>query len=1235
MKFVAQAAKWLLWLLVAAWTVVALGALVLHGFIVPRIDEFRPHIETRLSRALGVPLSIGHINARSEGVFPTIELADVALLDAAGAPALRLKKVVATVSPASIWRAGFEQLYVGEPDLEIRRRADGTFNLGGLKFGDPAGAKDDDHDAADWLFAQRELVVEGGAVRFVDEQTGAAPLAFEKVDLVLRNAGRKHEARIDATPPEQVGERFTLMATMRQPLFSLHKGRWREWSGQIYADVPRVSAESLAPWLARGDGAEVAQGRGSVRAWADVKRAQVTSADAQVTAFDVRARAGKDLAPLALKTLAARIEWRAAEGGFDLSADELRLVAEDGAVWPGSDLRLSLRESATLGELRSDRIDLAMLSRIALGLPMDGALREVLVRHAPKGQLEDLEANWQRPTDAELRYSAKGRAVGLEFAAQPSPKTRETGMPGARNLNAVFDFDQSGGKAQVSIEDGSLSFPGIFEDPLVAVSRLSSTVEWQVSGEQFALQFPDLVFANADAAGQARIGWRTSDPATAKSKSRFPGVLDLEGSLSRANATRVYRYLPLDLPRDVRHYVAQAVIGGSATSVKFKVAGDIREIPFSDPRRGEFRIAANVRDATFAYVPRSMQPASEAPWPPLSQLSGEVVFERASMRVNGARGRFGAAPGLPFSDTSAKIADLDRPVVSVAAELNAPLADMLKVVKSSPIDSLIGGSLSRASGTGAAGLKLSLTLPVTTLEKSTLQGSVALANNDLRIVPDSPLLQNAGGTVSFNENGFKLEGATARLYGGQARIEGTSGALGNPVASDAGAPLAEFRAQGSVTAEGLRSAGELGALARLAAQLEGETGYEARLAITRNGPELLVTSDLQGLASTLPAPLAKTANSALPLRFENAPLKGTAGVRPQDRIKLDLGQILSAHYVRDVSSDTARALRGSIALGLPAAKAAPLPTAGVAARIELAQFDADTWETFLDPPNARAAAAKRPADKDPDAALRSYWPTQWQARVANLEVLGYRLDNVVLDGTRDAAQWRTEIKADQLAGQLQWREGEGSAPGIVSARLKRLALPDPQPAAANLAPEKPAERLPALDVVVDDFELHGLKLGRLEIDAVNRTTGTSPQMAGTREWRLNKLNLTTPDARFSANGSWARAGARIDALRTKIDFSLDIADSGALLSRFGMKNVLKRGRGAMEGRLAWSGSPLSLDYPTLAGQFHLSVESGQFLKADPGLAKLLGVLSLQALPRRLTLDFRDIFSDGFAFDFIR
>jgi uncharacterized protein YhdP len=106
-------------------------------------------------------------------------------------------------------------------------------------------------------------------------------------------------------------------------------------------------------------------------------------------------------------------------------------------------------------------------------------------------------------------------------------------------------------------------------------------------------------------------------------------------------------------------------------------------------------------------------------------------------------------------------------------------------------------------------------------------------------------------------------------------------------------------------------------------------------------------------------------------------------------------------------------------------------------------------------------------------------------------------------------------------------------------------------------------------------------------------------------------------------------------MRTAMRFRLDIADSGQLLARFGMKDVVRRGRGRLEGEVAWLGSPLSLNHSSLEGMFNVSMESGQFLKADAGLAKLMGVLSLQSLPRRLVLDFRDVFSEGFAFDFVR
>jgi uncharacterized protein YhdP len=66
--------------------------------------------------------------------------------------------------------------------------------------------------------------------------------------------------------------------------------------------------------------------------------------------------------------------------------------------------------------------------------------------------------------------------------------------------------------------------------------------------------------------------------------------------------------------------------------------------------------------------------------------------------------------------------------------------------------------------------------------------------------------------------------------------------------------------------------------------------------------------------------------------------------------------------------------------------------------------------------------------------------------------------------------------------------------------------------------------------------------------------------------------------------------------------------------------------------LGWLGSPVSPDFRSLGGNLKLALSSGQFLKTEPGAARLLGVLNVQALPRRLLLDFRDVFQKGFSFD---
>ena len=173
LRWLAWLARWSLGLLLAAALVLAVAWGALHGAIVPRIGEYRVQLQAQAERALGVPVRIGTLSAHTQGLIPSIELGEVALLDAQGREALRLQRVVLALSPRSLWRFGFEQLYIERPELDIRRDRTGQVFIAGLPL--PGGASDDSR-AVDWLFSQPEVVVRGGTVRWTDEQRAAAPL---------------------------------------------------------------------------------------------------------------------------------------------------------------------------------------------------------------------------------------------------------------------------------------------------------------------------------------------------------------------------------------------------------------------------------------------------------------------------------------------------------------------------------------------------------------------------------------------------------------------------------------------------------------------------------------------------------------------------------------------------------------------------------------------------------------------------------------------------------------------------------------------------------------------------------------------------------------------------------------------------------------------------------------------------------------------------------------------------
>lgn len=1235
LRVFAVLAKWALRVLAVAWMAVGLLWCGLHFVIVPRIAEFRPWVQAQATQALGLQVRIGDMQVRSNGVIPSIDLLRVTVFDREGREALSLPRVSAALSPRSLLGGGFEQLYVDSPALDIRRTADGRWWVAGLEVG---GTTASDGSVADWLFSQAEVALMHGSVTWSDETRGAEPVTFRNVNLVVRNRLRTHALRLDADPPDHWGTRLSVQGIFRQPLLSRHPGQWEEWDGQAFADFSRVDLAQLGRYVDLG--AEVAKGSGGFRAWVDVVRGTPTGAVADVSLSHVSLTAGASLEPLALAGVSGRLGAKALDGGSEFSTESLQFVTQDGLRWPGGNVRVQMFAGDTSrvehGNLSADRLDLAALAQIAGRLPLDAATRALLQQTDPKGVVERVQASWQGPVAAPVSYTAQGKVSQLTL---PACRCAADSRPGVQGLDAEFDMDQNGGNAVVALNRGMLDAYGVFEDPEVFFDQLSANLQWKREGARLSVSGSDVRFANADAQGELKFSWQggaSGHPAG------DPGVLDLQGSLSRLDGARAYRYLPLAMERESYQYLRAALQGGTASNVQFRLKGDLAKFPYRTAQQGDFRVSANVQNASFAFAPPHVMPKDSLLWPVLNQLQGEMVLDRETLQVKISRGVLGSS-GLQIGKAEAQVSRLyDASVVSVTAEAKGPLADLLTVVNTSPLGPLMDSALAQTVATGVADYKLKLGFPLADVDSAAVQGSIMLAGNDLQIFPEVPKLSRARGSIQFTENGFSLAGAQARALGGDVKVEGGLSFVAGTGAVSPGRNVPnQLRFTGTATAEGVRQARELGAAGRLAHFASGGTAYSATIGLRSGVPELQISSSLAGLGLTLPAPFAKEPDTALPVRFESALLRtpaNVAGGRMRDRLQLDIGKVASFTFVRDLAGAEPRVQSGAIAVGLASDESAPLPEEGVVANVNMARLDADAWSSVLDRLGSEpAAVAGSKGGAAGAVAASGYLPTVLVLRAKELLVSGRQLNHVVVGGGREDSLWRANLDATELSGYVEYRQPSGTNAGRLYARLARLVIGQSSAQdVESLLDEQPAA-IPALDIEVDDFVLRGKKLGRIDIEAVNLGN------ASAREWRLNRFNIQTPEAQLTASGNWASINASAGPVgksirerrRTVLNFKLDISDAGELLDRLGMAGVVRKGGGKVEGQVAWAGSPITVDYPSMSGKFNVNVETGQFLKADPGIAKLLGVLSLQSLPRRLTLDFRDVFSEGFAFDYFR
>jgi uncharacterized protein (TIGR02099 family) len=1062
---------------------------------------------------------------------------------------------------------------------------------------------------------------------------------------------------------------------------------WRSWSGRASVVLPQVDVQALRhhaqlPFDLQG-------GHGALSLHLDMVQGQPRQVGLDVAISDVNLRLARELPALRFRRIDGHIEALHEPTRTQLAWQKLTFQTDDGLTWPASQARLQWRHPAaspsagtagpsallpelqgeawerTLdGQLDIDHLDLAILARLADRLPLAAGLREQLQALAPRGVARQLSLSWEGPALAPRTYSTRGQLVGAAWDA--------AGYPGLSGANLSFQATQNGGQASADIGQGWVEFPGVFDEPRIPVQQLKAQVGWTVTPRaglppMLAVDVKDAHFANDDAEGTVSARWETGPGEGVGAEGRYPGRMTLKGMLSRARGDRVWRYLPSSILVDARHYVRDAVREGHASQVQFALNGDLWHFPFPKDQGGHFHVHVPLQDVTLDYVPMARKASAQGAgasagasadpyWPMFSRLNGRLIFEGQSMRIEDATAVLQGvgSGGYRLQSVRGEIDDLaaDEPVLRIEGKGQGPLDDLLHYVNTSPVGAWTDQLLQQAQGRGDARLELALDIPLARVEKATVKGQVSLQDKDqaaLRLSPGMPWLSQARGTVQFTEDSIKVHTQT-RVLGQDIRLSGERDAQGVP----------RFTATGLLTAEGLRNAGDWPVLARLARHLGGQTPLIVSVALARNRPaagpagapapsgkgsnlrpELQISTTLQGMGVALPAPFSKSPQEAWPLKITHRS-EGAQGEGDHITIELAAPQALSVDYRRELVDGRMKVRQGTVLMGTSSGAGGYADR--VIARAQLPTLDLDAWQAVLDTltdPAAPTQGASGPASAD---SLTEQLPSSIQLRVGDLVWKQRHFKDMSVALSQPAPrQWRAQVEAPLMAGTVDVRQD--STGRKVLARLSRLSVPAAEAdqlerqGARQLMGEETAA-VPALDLVIDQFEWRGLPLGRLEVEALNRPL----QASGLTEWRLARLKLASPDATLSASGNWAPVGAQgqMPALlppgrnapphRAAFNFTLDLQNTGALLGRLGQPQTLRGGKGKLSGQVSWLGSPLEPHAASLQGELKVAIDEGQFLKADPGMAKLLGVLSLQSLPRRLVLDFRDVFQQGFAFD---
>lgn len=1147
----------------------------------PYVDHYRPYVAQRVAAALHQPATIGKLVAEWRGIHPAFILNNVTIYDhSAQHPLLVVQKFSISVNLlASLWHRRIvpSEFHLSGAQLTIRTLDNQTVVINGITTQFAKGGTSSNNDIQDvlhWFAAQGQVSIEKVDIDWINKNGVTLPLTDVRLQI---NHGFFHQQVIGAG----------VLATNSPTPF--------RFVVKLSADAGGIAANGyfaarnldVTPWLRNQQwhGFAVHSGKlPHVQVWVQWKERRLQSVQTLVTlnqAQIYRPPADNVVAVTLAGAMQGNLLWQREGLGWSLSGDQLGLEI-DKQRWPLQQFglhHLPASDGSNDDVLAVDRVDAAQINqllRTVVQLPE--SQQRALQTLQPHGQLTTILL--RRDTAAQSGNTQYFLDAGLDRFGVDAWNN----IPGIDHIQGRVHITPTSGSAQLNSQDATLNWPQLFDTPL-NVNQLQAALYWQkdpAAGWRVAVDQLHVVSPGLALNGAIRF---YNYPAAQGG----PFIRVLAG-FSSPDVRYLHTVVPdSHLPVELSRWLKSAFLAGRLDGTLL-LQGPLQHFPFKD-HTGRFEVIAHTHALTFNY--RDL-------WPPLQDLDATLRIDDGSLVVDVNQANFFAAP---LHNLQARIPDLTHSVLSVSGAIDTNAGIAARYILSSPLQQTLGEMFHYITLTAPIALQLGLQVPMYHNASEPFE-----VTGDVRIAP---------GTLALGETGITLESfqGALRFTKDSVTADNLSGVwMGQPVAVNiathkdkTGNEVLNVQANSTFSVATLAQTYHSAVLGQL---LKGSStftaGVELKKVAGQTHPLFSLDSDLVGVSAELPPPWRKAANEAAPLHI-------TAEFAHQGKALL-----ITANYAKQLSTVVALqkdsagkwVVNGAnLRLGSGMAQAPTTP--GLTIDGQLASLNTAELSSFL-----------APLLKSSGGGEAGFKLNRINLTVAQLNAFGMTLTQAGIQARPVGDGWAITIDSPTIAGQV-----------TIPANVKRNGIQGtfqrfiitPQQTQTSTTNINPGD-IPPLRLMFQNLAYGSHTFGRVTLVTV--PVGNALQ--------IETLTSELPGFNLSLTGRWQGGGAGTTALSG----SFTSADMGNTLKTWQVTQSLAKAAGKGTFRLSWPGPAYSPDMSRIAGSFSFAFSSGQIInigsgEAEMGIGRILNLLSLQNIPRSLTLDFSDWSTQGFPFDSLK